>query len=468
MRHTSALLFLVCTWILSPSRGFTQSADTLFLNLQEAIQRAVDISPEIAATQENKNYASARYDLARSSRFLTEFSATTAHAPVPGLTNPNGTPTNLLFLDPDVRSTYDKIRIFNRLEAELIQPIYTWGELGGSIRAARFGVAVEDAAIASKREEIALRTGELYYNLLLANELHRIVDETEGIVEQAKSEIRRMIDEGNADVDDADLYQVLITEQEFRRRVVEVEQKRATARTALARQLFLDDSTSVIPADATLNPIPFARDSLATYQALALQHRSELKQADEGYAALDQLVTVARSDYYPKLFLGARFNVRATPGRYKQDGPFHSDRFQGQSLEAGIGLRQKLNFFQTKARVNQAIAERNEVDYQRQAAEQLILFEVENAYRELAIAESSLEAQNEALRISREWLQLESINFDLDLGDTENLVKAVRANLELQAEAQQAIQEYNLSVLKLLGTTGTLSAMISSGTLVVN
>lgn len=467
MRYALVPLFLFGAWILSPMHGFTQSTDTLFLNLQEAIDRAVSVSPEIAATQEDRNYAQARYSLAKSSRFLTEFTATTAHAPVPGLTNPNDTPTNLLFTDPDVRSTYDKIRIFNRLEAELLQPIYTWGELGGSIDAARYGVNVEEADVRAKREEVALRTGELYYSLLLTNELYRIVDETGSIVEQAKSEIRRMIDEGNADVDDADLYQVLITEQEYKRRVTEVEQKRATAQAALARQLFLEDGTNIVPTDATLNPIPFVRDSLSTYQSLALQHRAELQKATEGFAALDALVGVARSDYYPKLFLGARFNIRTAPGRYQQDGPFHSDRFQGQSAEAGIGLRQKLNFFQTKAKVNQAIAERNEVSHQLRAAEQLILFEVENAYRELAIAESSLESQNEALRISREWLQLESINFDLDLGDTENLVKAVRANLELQAQAQQAVQEFNVAVLRLLDSTGTLSTLIASGTLVV-
>ncbi len=453
--------------LLFPVQGFTQSPDTLFLNLSSSINRAVAVSPEIAASQESKNYALARYRLAMSSRFLTEFSATTAHAPVPGLTNPNEVPTNRLYLDPDVTSTYDKIRIFNRLEAELIQPIYTWGELGGNIAAARLGVGVEDSDVNMKREEVALRTGELYYSLLLANELFRIVDDTRDIVEQAKSEIRRMIDEGSPDVDDADLYQVLITEQEFRRRVVEVEQKRATAEMALSRQILAGDDVRIITEDTVLEPIPFIRDSLNVYQDLAILHRPELQKAEDGFAARDALVRVARSDYYPKLFLGARFNVRTAPGRYEQDGPFHSDRFQGESIEAGIGLRQKLNFFQTKAKVEQAEAQRNEVEHQRRAAEQLILFEVENAYRNLAIAESALESQNEALRISREWLQLESINFDLDLGDTENLVKAVRANLELQAEAQQAVQQYNVAVLRLLNTTGTLSSQIASGTLVV-
>lgn len=443
------------------------SADTLTVDVGTAIVYALKASPEVAAVATDEAYARARYGLARASRFATEFSATTAHAVAPGLEIPDpSVPEAALYLDPNVRNDWEDLRPFNRIEAQLLQPIYTWGELGGNIRAARYGVEVEEAEVRSKALEVALRTGELYYSVLLTDALFRLTAEAGDIVERAQREIRRLLDEGAAEVDDADLFQVQITEQEYRRRVVEVTQKRQTAHSALARQLFLPDDAAVTAAQDVLTPIAFTLDSLDTYFALALANRPELEKAKAGLAARDALVDVARSDYFPKLFLGIEARYSYAAGRIRQPNPYISDPYLGRSLRAGLGLRQKLNFAQTHAKVEQAEAERNEVRYQMEAAQQLILFEVEEAYRNLLVARAALASQEEALTISREWLRTEQINFDLDLGDTENLVKAVQASLQLEASYYEAIQKYNVAVLRLLRATGVLVRLAESGTLV--
>lgn len=441
--------------------------DTVTLNVEAAIQRALEISPEVEAVAADMAFAEARYSLARASRFATEFNATTAHAVAPGLDIPDPElPREALYLDPNVRNDWEDLRPFNRLEVNLLQPIYTWGELGGNIRAAKSGVAVEAAAVRSTALEVALRTGELYYGVLLMNELARLTDRAGDIVDQARREIRRLLDEGAEDVDDADLFQVQITEQEFLRRVVEVEQRQQTARSALARQLFLPEGTVVVPAQDVLTPLPFTLDSLETYMAVALEQRPEVAQAAAGIEAREALVTVARSHYFPKLFLGVEARYSYAAGRYRQPNPYISDPFLGRSVRAGFGLRQQLNFAQTRARVEQAEAELNEVRFQQEAAQQLVLFEVEEAYRNLIIARAALASRERALTISKEWLQTEYINFDLELGDTENLVRAVQANLELEASYYEAVQRYNVAVLRLLRATGTLVRRAESGTLV--
>ncbi len=96
----------------------------------------------------------------------------------------------------------------------------------------------------------------------------------------------------------------------------------------------------------------------------------------------------------------------------------------------------------------------------------MILFEVEDAFRNVIIARSAVDTEAEALRISKNWLRNEEINFDLDLGDTENLVRAVKSNLERQAASHQAIYDYNVAVLKLLETSGILTKTLQSGTFV--
>lgn len=469
MKQTASLL---CLWGLlgffggSSARAQPASADTLRFDLASAVTRALEVSPEVGAVEADRAYAEARSRLARASRYLTEFKMTSVHAPGPGLKNLDGTPTDRLYLNPDVRNDWSRLRPFTRVEVELLQPIYTWGELGGNIRAARQGVAVEAAAVREKEAEVALHTGELYYNVLLAEALFRVAEEARDALTQAKKEIEKLLDEGAEGVDEADRFQILIAEQEFERRKVEVTQQRLTARTALARRLFLPDGAVLAPEDAALTPVPFSLDSLDAYVATALTMRPELSRAAAGVAARQALVEVARSDYYPKLFLGASFKLSAIEGRYRQRNPYVSDPFLSRGLQAGLGIRQKLNFAQTRARVEQARAQRDEVRFQAEGARQLIRFEVEEAYRNVLIAQSALEARGKALQLSKEWLRTEQINFDLDIGDTDNLIKAVQTKLELEAAHQQAVRQYNVAVLRLMRAAGVLTTRLRSGTLV--
>ena len=453
MRRTSVFLAACLTLALLPARA--QTPDTLRFDLEAAIQRALEASPEIAAAESNLDFAQARHRLARASRFATEFSLQTAHSMAPGLRNlPEGIPHDELYLHPEIRNDWSSPRPLNRFEASLVQPLHTWGELGGTIEAAGHGTQVEAAAVEQKRIEIALRTGELYYSLLLAEELVRLAEKIRDIVERAGREIQRLLDEGAEDVDDADLFKVRITEQEFQRRLVEANQGLQTARSALRHQLMLSEAIVLEPESSVLEPIPFVLDSLATYLDAGLEHRPEIDRALAGLATREAQIQVARSGYYPKIFLGIDMGITLAQGRIRQPTPYVGDPYRGRSIRAGIGLRLPLNMAQTRAKVEQARAERNEVHHQLAAVRRLILFEVESAYRNVLVTRTSMEAHREALNISKEWLRTEQINFDLDLGDTENLVDAVRSNLELEASYYEQVRTYDVAVLRLHAATG--------------
>lgn len=309
------------------------------------------------------------------------------------------------------------------------------------------------------------RTAELYYSLQLADALGRLTRESGDIVEQAKNEIDRLLEEGASDVDYADLFQVEITEQEFLQRVVEVEESRKLARAALSRQLFLADGQSVETRNQVLDPIAIDMKSLEVWQSIAISDRPEVRQADAGVLARSALVEVAQSDYFPKLFLGLTGKWAYAAGRERQRNPYVSDPFLSRGVRAGLVVQQNLNFSQTRAKVRQAQAQRAEVRSQEEALRQLILFEVEEAYRKVLIAQSAVSAREEALLISKRWLRDEQINFDLDLGDTENLVRAVRDNLSLRAQREQTVFNLNVAIIRLLRKTGQLQVAMQDGTL---
>jgi len=460
------LLFLFCVLLsLLPRPAVAQMSDTLVISLEDALEHALEASPEVDASEAKKTYAEARLSLARASRYLTDFSATSAHAVAPALDNPNATPVDRLYLDPDVRNDWSVLSPFNRIEFEAVQPLWTWGQLGSSIDAARAGVDVDAAGVRVTENDVLERTAELYYSLQLADALGRLTREAGDIVDQAKREIDRLLEEGASDVDYADLFQVEITEQEFLQRVIEVEESRKLARAALARQLFLPEGQTVDVEAQVLEPIEINLNSLEEWQALALAERPELAGITAGVEARASLVEVARSDYFPKLFLGLSGKWAYAAGRERQRNPYVSDPFLSRGVQAGFAVRQNLNFSQTRAKVRQAEAQHAEVRSQQEGLRQLVLFEVEEAYRRVLIAQAAVSAREEALLISKRWLRDEQINFDLDLGDTENLVRAVRDNLSLQAQREQAVFEFNRALIRLWRKAGYLKTALGDGTL---
>ncbi len=445
--------------------------DTVEVGLTETVVRALEESPEVDRRQAQKQFATARSEEARANRFLTDVSLSTAHSFAPGLDNvPDGVSGDRLYLQPGVTNDWSPraLRPFSRFEIAVQQPLWTWGELSGSIEAARRGVDVEAARVEQKALEVAVRAGETYYGLILTEALDRLADRTQEVIDRAKREINRLLDEGDEGVSQSDLFQTRLTEEETKRRIVEIEQNQKTARSALRRQLFLSDRMWVEPAADELQPLSFDihPDSLDYYIGRALQNRPEVEQAEAGVEARRALVDVARSDYYPTIGLQATLSQSITlPERPNPDNAFVGDSFMGTGTRSGIGIQQNLNFGQTRARVEQAEAELDAVQYQRTAAEQLVRFEVEEAYRSLLTAKAAVESRDRSTTIAGEWLRTEQVNFDLDLGNTEDLVKAVRADLQAQAEYLRAVRRYNVAVLDLLRATGTLADRAQSGTL---
>ncbi len=435
--------------------------DTVFVDIPAVVERALSVSPDILVQRAQTRFAEYRLDEAEGSRILPEFSLTTAHAFSPGIRNPNGTPNDRLYLDPAVRNDWSSLRPFTRVDVSMIQPLWTFGQLRGLIGAARAGSELEQGQLSRTRHEVARRSASLYYGVVLAQELERLAIRASQIIGDAEKEFEKLLEDESPEVGEADLFQLRIAAFEIKGRSVEVREKSRTALMALRRQLMLPDETVIVTRDRTLVPAFYQLDSLDTYLERGLRTRPELTQVRAGASALNSLVQVARSDFYPKIFWGVSAAYSGAIGRHRQLNPYVGDPFLTRSLETGIGIRMKLNFRQTRARVRQAEAR---VDGARQTevgARQLILVEVEQAFRRVHYRRAAVENAEAALQESKDWLRFEQVNYDLDFGDTENLIKAVKANLELQAARHQAVYELNVAYLDFFHATGEIVQVVA-------
>ena len=229
--------------------------DTVRVSLSAVVAKSVAVSPDLAAQRADAAFASARLAMARASRFVPDLVSNTAVSMAPGISNPNRTDTEALYLDPDVRNDFSHLTPFAYGEVSFVQPVHTWGKLGGSVAAASAGRDVAMHATAGMAEDVGLRAAGLYYNLLLAEDFVQLTNRAGEVLEDAKTEIIRLLKEGDPDVDDADRYQLLMTEQELIHRLEDVQQQRQIARVALRRQLSLPDSAFVMPMVQNLGPI---------------------------------------------------------------------------------------------------------------------------------------------------------------------------------------------------------------------
>ncbi|MCY4170707.1 MAG: TolC family protein [Bacteroidetes bacterium] len=438
--------------------------DTLRLDLKQVLEQTLSVSPDIRAALSNVRWADARYALAKSSRFLPDATVSTGFSAVPGINNPNNIPNEELYLDPAVRNDYSNFSPYAEAEISMLQPIYTWGALSGSIKAASAGADLENARAQETIIQASVRAAEFYYNVLLTNELTLLASKGSNFVKMALNEISRLLDEGSPDMDDADRYQVLILQQENERQIVEIQQKSKTAHVALRRQLMLNDSIQVIPIHNSLTPLNFELEDLAYYQNKAMMYRPDILQARAGVTATNALVRVAKADFYPQSAVGIMFGASGASNRFRQRNPYINDSFSRFSTRAGIGFVQKLNFGQTRARVAQAEAQHSSVKHLSIGLEQQVLAEIEQSWRQVAIEKEALAAQDSSLAISKEWLRVEQINFDLDLGDTENLIDAVQSNLKIEAAYYEAVRRYNMALIELLASAGILTQEMDSFT----
>jgi len=461
-RYLVAVLFLFLhgTTIAQNNRF---DADTVSVSLMEATERAVEVSPEMSASYSDTKKAEALHQFAKANRFLSDFELTSAFSTAPAISNPNNSPTDQLYLDPDVRNDWENSSLFTRVEINAIQPVYTWGQVTGNIRAAEYGVEVKEEAVRATSQRVVGRAAEMYYNLLLTEAIFRITESAGNEVDAAEDKIAELLEAGEEGIDEADLFDVKITKQEFLLGVVAVEQQMQTAAAALSRQMILPEGTIVRTVAPVLKTVDFELMPLEHYQALARAYRAELAQVTAGLMARTELVGVAKSEYFPKLFIAANATYSYAANRFRQSNPYVGDPLLARSIRAGVGIRQKLNFSQTRAQVERAQYEEAILQSQGEALYQVILFEVEAAYRNVLITEAAVTANAEALRLSKNWLRSEQVNFDLGIGDSQNLVRVVKRNLETLLQDFRARFAYNVAVLRLLASTGTLEASLENG-----
>jgi outer membrane protein len=415
--------------------------------LKELIQRALATSPELRQVQRGTEVALAKKDQADAARFpQIELTAVVGPSPRARGTVEDGS--------PDRKDSPVIDNVFERIEARLIQPLYTFGKITGFREAAAEGVKVDQAKVEEKASELILRIKELYYGRLLASDILDLIDETDRDLTKAIEKTERQLRAEAPGVDEVDLYKLRAFRGELLKNRHEAQKGFDLATTALrtfsgldVTQPFQLDADGL---DATPRPVEPEDQAIGT----ALDLRPEMAQVRAGLKATEALVQAEESNLYPHFFFAVEAFYAQAGNRTRQQNPFVYDPINDRFVAVLLGLRYNLDFGITRGKIRAAQAEHFKVQETKQFAEQGIPLQVRKAHREIAEALETIRVTEDGWRNARKWLVAANANFDLGVGEARDLGEAAETYIKLRAEHFRAIHNYHIAVANLEHVTG--------------
>ncbi|HUI27791.1 MAG TPA: TolC family protein [Candidatus Kryptonia bacterium] len=447
-----ALFALGCCWaalLLSCRAGATEAGPKRW-TLSECIQAALTQSPDLAAAAADIAAAQARLAEADAGRY-----GELGYTQLFGLVNEaKGSPVS----SPNSKNDFFKgLGPFTRLDLHLSIPLVTFGKLQAALEAAQRGLDSERAHAQERRAEIIATTKQLYYGVLLARQLADILSDMQDALNKAVKTTEDRLAQKSRRVSELDLLKLKVGRARFAKGSAEVAASAQLAHSALARAVGAGGDESFEIADRKLQPVTLSLQPLEVYLNGALDRRPEWARVEAGLAAQQARVSIEEADYYPKIFFSTGVQYAAAGNHTEQDNPFAYDDFNYLRPVGVLGLNWDLNFFSTRAKVDQAKAELDRLRAQRREAETGLPLEVRKAYIEVTKARETMTAAEDGRKAGRGLLVLTVSNFDLALGSAEDLFNGLGSYTESSSDYLQSVHDYNVAVAALSRFVGEVT-----------
>lgn len=182
-------------------------------------------------------------------------------------------------------------------EASLSQPLYTWGQIGAGIRAARIGLATADDRLRFYRQSAARDVTASFYDILLARELNAIALQNLEQKLRHLDETQKKRTAGTAT--DYDVLAADVAAENARPEVIRTENLVRTSRERLRFLLAIEGGE--VNASGTLmsavDQYPGYDETLDT----AVRKRPELSELRHRMSISRELVTIANAGDKPRL-----------------------------------------------------------------------------------------------------------------------------------------------------------------------
>ena len=324
------------------------------------------------------------------------------------------------------------------------QVLFTWGQVGAAIRAAKLGFEFSDQQIRRFRQAVVKDVTGAFYNVLAAKELVRIAEENVAQRARRLDEVTRRREAGTATD-----YDVLAARVELDSAKPAVIRTQNVVRAAREQLRFLLAEPQEVDVEGVLaapvEPVP-AYDALL---ATAFQHRPEIGEINTTQGIYAELIKIAASGNKPRVDFAADW------GKRRLGLPSISST--GTAWDFGVYATVPLfNGWRTKGQVAQVRSTLASVDIDELKLREGITLEVRTAVDNAREAVALLDALTGPVTQAEQLLFLAEKGFELgvktrlEVQDAEQNVNTARANLAV------AQRDYRLARVNLDWVAGIL------------
>lgn len=443
-RGLGALALTVVLLVL-PARA-PAAEKALNLSLNDCVARALAHAPELGEAQADIRLVGAKLDEAKGYRYpQIEFLGLTG--PLPAARGTWDNPQD------SVHQT-DRWGWFERGDLTLVQPLYSFGKISHAMSAAEHGIEVEKARKDQRRNEIVVKVKEYYYGILLARDAKELLIEVRDDLTRARDKAKKLLDQNSENVEEADLYKLDAFSGEVAKYQAEASKGEALALAALKARIGVPPETELELKDARLLRVGEPIGDLNGYLARAQVKRPEFRQVSEGLRAREELVAAARAARYPDIFLGATFSAAHASARKESNNPWVLDPFNHVWGGVALGLKWKLDFGISSAKISQEQAQYDRLVSTKYFAEENIPLQIRKYHDEGVEATASMEATRGGYESSKKWAVTAIANFDFGVGPAKEIFDSLQQYAKMRGAYFQSIYNYNLALANLRYAAG--------------
>jgi outer membrane protein TolC len=295
--------------------------------------------------------------------------------------------------------------------------------------------------------------------------MERIAAQADKDIHRALDKMEEMLDEEEEGVSQFDYLELKSNLHELESGLLDARNGKYRALVAARSALNLADTVLFLPLDTLLQKSQWTPPDLDSLKALLRVYNPSLKRLNSGLAAKKEMIELSRAKLGPEFLVLGNFKwARSWMGdRIGADTlAFDEDPVHELTGMVGLGIRYKLNFWNTLSSYRKSKAEYQELKLKEAYADEGLFTLLEMAYKDYILHDKKLKSVSKSLRASEAWLKGAAMQYDLNPGAPGPLVKAYTKNISVKKAYYEAVYNYNLSVARLWKQVGYLPGVLDS------
>lgn len=348
-----------------------QGADTLYLNLDNAIDLALNNNKLIMIAQEKVKAQTANKGVSRAS-FLPSLNlsgtytrlATSQGLPmsiaIPGkvrldVYNSEGEIigyTDSVFTT--IATLTETLNLVNKdnydLGVSLTQTLFTWGKLVNAYQIAGLTLDIEKESYQQAREDLKLQVTQSFYQTILADKGVKLMTESYAQMQRHISQVEQLYKNGM--VGQLDLLRAKVQLTNLRSQLIRIENARTLAHSALKMVLGIETEVPIVLQGDFI----FERYEIALPEAIetALQERGDIKNMRRTVSIAQKALAIQRTANLPNIF--SVFNYSYSKPQSVMEAGWGNlwNATVGASMPLSLGGANLYKTKQSKAQLNQA------------------------------------------------------------------------------------------------------------------